>query len=77
MGEYWTLGRASGEAVTLGGTIDARGDALAGARAAVFAAAERGAGEAVELLVDAAGVDEPGLRALADTSDWLTLTQMS
>ncbi len=76
VGEYWTLGRASGEAVTLSGTIDARGDALAGARAAVFAAAERGAGEAVELLVDAAGVDEPGLRALADTSDWLTLTQV-
>lgn len=75
VGDYWTLGHASGEPVWLSCTVDARGSALAGVRAAVFAAAERGAGVNVELLVDAAGSHEPGLRALADASHWLRLTQ--
>lgn len=75
VGEYWTLGRASGEPVWLTNTVDARGAALAGVRAAVFGAAERGSGVNVELLVDAAGAHEPGLRALADASDWLRLTR--
>ena len=75
VGEYWTLGTPSGDPIQVSGVIDARGEALAGVRAAVFGIIEKRANERVELIVDAAGASEPGLRALAEVSDWLTLTR--
>lgn len=82
IGEYWTCGNARGKQCVLPnrGTVDATGDRLAGARAAVFAgfAGFAGFGEQgdvdkrIELVVD---VPEPALAALAGAVEWLTLRE--
>lgn len=84
VGEFWTLGHPRGEEIDLtlppgetAGTftVDATGSRLPGARAAVFGlVGEPTHDRKVELYVDAVGANEPGLRSLAETADWLSLT---
>lgn len=89
IGEYWTFGQPRGEAIELDlptgalgvtFTVDGTGAGLPGARAALFELVGAMAEDAekqkmrVELLVDAIGANEPGIRSLAEKADWLSLT---
>lgn len=89
IGEYWTFGEPRGDAIDLtvpaGAlgvtfTVDGTGERLPGARAAVFELVGRMAEDVekqqmrVNLLVDAIGANEPGIRSLAEKTDWLSLT---
>lgn len=71
VGEYWTCGNARGEQFVFPeqGEVDATGDRLAGARAAVFG----GVDKQVALVVD---VREPALAALAGAVEWVTLREV-